>query len=88
MTKIYLDHDISVIIDQSFKSDAELKRYEHIAHTHKLPIYKIQLFTTPPLAFKRVIHRQQDWSDKIPVKRIKRNISLFKSKEKAGGVGD
>ena len=84
MTKIYFDHNISVIIDQSFKSDNELKLYEKLAYKYSFNIYKVQLFTAPQLAFKRVIDRQKDWSDKMPKERIKRNISLFKNREKEG----
>ena len=84
MAKIYLGHDISVIIDQSFKSDDELKLYEELAHNYSITIYKVQLFTTPKLAFERVVHRQQDWNDKMPEDRIKRNISLFKNRKRKG----
>ncbi len=84
MTKKYFDHNLSVIIDQSFKLDRELKLYEKLAQKYSFPIYKVQLFAAPKLAFKRVTSRQQDWSDKMPEGRIKRNISLFKSREKEG----
>src|SRR3989338_3826872 len=84
MTKKYFEHNISVILDQSFKSDKELKLYEKLAHKYHFPLYKVQLHTTPTLALERVRSRQQDWTNKIPEERIKRNISLFKSKEKNG----
>lgn len=86
MTKIYFDHNISVIIDQSFKSDHELKLYEKLAREYSLPIYKVQLHTTPKIAFTRVTHRQKDWRDKMPQERIKRNISLFKNRKKYGFI--
>ena len=84
MTKKYFEHNISVILDQSFKSDHELKLYEKLARKYSLPLYKVQLLTTPKLAFERVIYRQKDWSNKMPEDRIKRNISLFKDRKENG----
>lgn len=86
MTKKYFDCGISVIIEQPFKSDAELKKYEDLASKYSFPVYKFQLFTTPKLAFKRVTSRQRDWKDKVPENRIKRNISLFQNRERKGFV--
>jgi predicted kinase len=86
MTKKYFDHNISVIIDQPFKTEQELKKYENIAQKYSIPIYKVQLFTTPKLAFERVINRQKDRENKVPENRIKRNISLFKNKKDKGFV--
>lgn len=84
MTKKYLDHNISVIVDQPIKTEDELKRYEDIARKYSAPIYKVQLFTTPKLAFERVIKRQENREIKVPKERIKRNISLFKNKKDKG----
>lgn len=86
MTKKYLDYNISVIVDQPIKTEEELKRYEDIALKYSIPIYKVQLFTTPELAFERVIKRQEKRKIKVPEERIKRNISLFKNKEDKGFV--
>jgi len=81
MTKIYFDHNISVIVEQPFKSEKELKKYEILAKRYKIPIYKIQLFADPQLAFKRVLNRQKNCEDPAPKERIKRNISLFRKKK-------
>jgi len=86
MTRKYFEHNIAVILDQSFKSDKELKLYEKLAHKYSFPIYKVQLYTTPKLAMERVQFRQQDWANKIPEERIKRNISLFKNKQEDGFI--
>src|SRR3989344_6878236 len=51
MTKIYLDNEISVIIEQPIKSE-EVNIYESMAEAYSMPIYKTQLFTTPELAMQ------------------------------------
>lgn len=81
MIKRYLDHNISVLIDQPFKTEEEIKEYESLIHKYWGQIYKFQLFTDPDIAFKRVINRQKDREIKVPKNRIKRNIWLFKNKE-------
>lgn len=86
MTKKYFDHNISVIVEQSFKSKNELQRYENITKKYLIPIYKVQLFANPKLAFKRVLSRQNDWTYKISKDRIKRNISLFENKKSQGFI--
>ena len=86
MTKKYFDNNISVIVEQSFKSEEELQRYENLSQKYSIPIYKIQLFANPELAFERVLNRQSDWEHKVPKNRIKRNISLFENKESQGFV--
>jgi thymidylate kinase len=86
MSKKYFEHSISVIVEQPFKSDDELKKYEDLAHKYSFPPYKIQLFTTPDLALERVRNRQKDWDDKCPEERVKRNISLFRNKGDNGFI--
>ncbi len=82
MAKKYLDHGISVVIEQTFRSkDKELKKYDNLARDYAVPIYKVQLFANPEIAFQRVLRRQKDWEIKVPENRIKRNISFFASKE-------
>jgi predicted ABC-type ATPase len=84
MAKEYFKHDISVVVEHPFKPDDELSRYEDLANEYSAPILKFQLFTTPELAFIRVVNRQKDSDNKIPEERIKRNISLFKNGENDG----
>lgn len=84
MTKAYLDHEISVIIEQPIKSDSELQLYEGLAREHAIPIFKVQLFTDPKTAFQRVVSRQENFEIKVPIQRIRRNISLFERKEDRG----
>ena len=86
MTKKYLDHNISVIVDQPIKEKSELKQYENIARKYSIPIYKVQLFTSPKLAFKRILDRQKKLDIKVPITRIKKNISLYKNKGEEGFV--
>ncbi len=86
MTKKYLSHNISVIVEQSFKSEEEFQRYENIAKKYKIPIYKIQLLTNPKLALKRVLSRQDNWKHKVSEDRIKHNISLFEDKKSYGFI--
>ena len=83
MTKIYLDNEISVIIEQPIKSE-EVNIYESMAEAYSMPIYKTQLFTTPELAMQRVLERQKDRDNKVPEERIKQNIAYFKSKKDRG----
>ena len=83
MTKIYLDNQISVVIEQPFKSE-EVDMYESVAKLHSVSIYKVQLFTTPEVALNRVATRQNDWGIQVPEEHIKRNIAYFKSKEERG----
>ncbi len=85
MTKRYLDYGISVIVEQTFKSnDKELKKYEDLAKKHSLPLNKVQLFVNPKIALQRVLSCQKNWKIKVPESRIKRNISFFSSKENDG----
>lgn len=86
MAKKYLEHNISVIVEQTFKSKKELEIYENLAQKHSIPIRKVQLLANPKLAFERVINRQRDWGNKVPEKRVKRNISLFKNKKDKGFI--
>lgn len=84
MTKYYLDRGLSVIIEQPFKSEDEVVRYEKLADSHSLSCYKFQLFATPEIAYNRVLSRQKDFEDKVPEERILRNISLFQKKDYLG----
>lgn len=81
MTKKYLDYDISVIVEQPFKTYEELKRYEEISAKYKVPLYKVQLFTSPEIALNRVLNRQKNLEFKISEERIKRNIAYFEKKD-------
>ncbi|MDD3303000.1 MAG: zeta toxin family protein [Candidatus Gracilibacteria bacterium] len=82
MTKKYLDYDISVIVEQPFKTYEELERYEEISKKYKIPLYKVQLFTSPEIALNRVLNRQKNLEFKISEDRIKRNIDFFEKKDK------
>ena len=86
MTKTYFEHNISVIVEQPFKNNEEIKKYERLAVKYKLNCYKFQLFSSPEIAYARVVNRQQDLKDKCPKERIKRNISLFKKNNNMGFV--
>jgi len=83
MARTYIKHDLSVVIEHPLTQE-ELDRYENLAKELNLPLYKVQLYTTPEEAFKRVIKRQRDIENKVPEERILRNISLFKSREDEG----
>ena len=84
MAKKYLDNNISVIIEQSFKSESEIKEYEKLAKKYAVSLYKFQLFATPKIAFQRVLSRQESSNIKVPKKHIKFNIGLFKNKKDKG----
>jgi thymidylate kinase len=86
MTEKYFDHGISVLIEQPFKSDEELQKYEMLAQKYAASVCKIQLFTTPKLALERVQNRQKDCEDKCPEERVKRNIGLFENRSHQGFV--
>jgi predicted ABC-type ATPase len=81
MTKAYLEHNISVIIEQPFRPESEIKKYDDLAIKYSVPLYKFQLVVSPELAFERVANRQKDSETKNPEDRIKRNISLFENRE-------
>ncbi len=84
MTKKYLELGVSVIVDQSFINEAEVQQYEEISRYFLVNLYKFQLFTTPTIAYERVMNRQKDLDDKVPEDRVKRNISLFKTRGDLG----
>lgn len=83
MTKIYFDHGISVIIDQPIRSQ-EIEIFENIAKKYSAPIYKVQLFTTPEIAFERIIERMKTWSNPTSEEQVRKNIAFFKSKKDVG----
>jgi len=84
MTRKYLDLGLSVIIEQPFRFEDEIKLYDNMAKEFSIPFYKFQLFTTPEIAFKRIIKRQENLTIKVPEERIRNNIGLYESREKLG----
>ncbi|MBU0999416.1 ATP-binding protein [Patescibacteria group bacterium] len=84
MVKKYLELGLSVIVDQPFKNTEEIELFENLARENRINLYGFQLFTSPEIAFNRVVNRQKDYKDKVPEERIQRNISLFKNKEDLG----
>lgn len=84
MTKKYFESGISVIIDQPFVNEGEVEQYEKLSKDFSVDLYKFQLFATPTIAYERVMNRQRDLDDKVPEDRVKRNISLFKTRENLG----
>lgn len=80
MTKIYLTNNISVVIDQPIKSD-EVSMYENIAKKYSVPIYKIQMFANPEVAFKRITERMKSWDKPTSEEQVHKNIAFFKSKK-------
>lgn len=80
MVKTYLDLGISLIIEHPMDSD-EVSRYENLANELGIHISKVQLYTTPELAYQRITERQKDKEDKVPEDRILRNIGLFEKKD-------
>ncbi|EKE11807.1 MAG: hypothetical protein ACD_15C00024G0004 [uncultured bacterium] len=86
MAEKYFDYGISVIVEHPLKSDEELEMFEDLAQKYALPLYKIQLFTAPEIALKRVQIRQADRENKISEERINRNIGLFENKAQKGFV--
>lgn len=83
MTKIYLTNNISVVIDQPIRSN-EISVYENIAREYSVPIYKIQMFANPEIAFKRIIERMKTWDKPTSEDQVRLNISFFKSKKDIG----
>lgn len=84
MTEKYFEHGISVIVEQPFKSDEELKKFEDLVKKYSFSLHKIQLFTSPELAFERVQNRQASRKNKNSEERIRRNIGLFENKAHKG----
>ncbi len=83
MTQIYFDNNISVIVDQPIRT-REINVYEAIAKKYSVPIYKIQLVTSPENAFKRIVNRMKTWTNPTSEEQVKKNISFFKSKKDMG----
>lgn len=81
MTEVYFTHSISVLVEQPFKTKDQVETYEQLAHKYNIPLYKFQLYTTPEIAFQRVINRQRDKENKVPEERIQHNINAFMQKE-------
>ncbi|MFA5994292.1 MAG: AAA family ATPase [Parcubacteria group bacterium] len=86
MAEKYFDHGISVIVEQPFRSDEDLKKFEDLARRCSFPVYKVQLFTTPETALKRIQNRQANLEDKLTEERISRNIGLFENRAHNGFV--
>lgn len=80
MTKIYFDNSISVIVDQPIKT-REIDIFENIARHYSLPIYKVQLFTSPEIAFERIMERMKSWVVPTSEEQVRKNIGFFKSKK-------
>lgn len=83
MARKFLDLDISVIIEQPIK-DEEILIYEEMSNSFSIPCYKFQLFTTPEIAFERVMKRQQNSKTPHPEDRVRNNIKLYKDKSALG----
>lgn len=80
MTKIYLANSISVVIDQPIRS-SEISVYEDIAKQYTVPIYKIQMFANPDVAFERIVERMKSWDKPTTGEQVRKNIEHFKSKK-------
>jgi adenylate kinase family enzyme len=80
MTKIYLANSISVVVDQPIKS-SEISVYEDIAKKYSVPIYKIQMFASPDVAFERIVKRMKSWDKPTSEEQVLKNIEHFKSKK-------
>src|SRR3989344_2331571 len=84
MAKKYIGYGLSVIVEQAFRNEDDVKPYEELAKRSSLSCYKFQLFASPEIAYGRVMLRQKDLEDKVPEERVQRNISLFKKKDALG----
>lgn len=80
MTKIYFDNNISVIVDQPIRT-REISVYEEIAKHYSVPLYKVQLYTSPETAFDRIMERMKTWEKPTPEEQVRKNIDFFKSKK-------
>ena len=83
MVRIYLTHGISVVIDQPIKS-SEIAIFEKIAKEFSVPIYKVQIFADPRVAFERIVSRMKTWDKPTSEDQVRSNISMFKSKKDSG----
>lgn len=84
MAEKYLDLGLSVVVEQSFKSEEEIYVYEELANKHNIFCYKYQLCADSNIALKRVIERTKKNNGDLSEERVKQNISLFKSREHLG----
>lgn len=84
MATVYIDHGISVIIDQPFKTVEEIERFEVLASENSIPCCKFQLKTEPEHALKRVMDRTAQKGGDLPQARVERNISLYTSRTSNG----
>jgi adenylate kinase family enzyme len=83
MTKIYLSHEISVIVDQPIKSE-EIEKFETLANEYSVPLYKVQLFASPEIVFTRIIERMKSWEKPTSEEQVRKNIARFRSKADLG----
>ncbi len=71
MTKIYFDHNISVVVDQACDNE-ERKAYEELAEKYSIPVYKIQLFTSSETAFSRIVERMKSWKNPTSEEQVRK----------------
>ena len=84
MAKKYLELGLSVIVDQPFRTEEEIKAYEQMAVDLAIPCYKFQLHAEPQVAFERVMKRTKERKGDLTEERVKRNISIFQSRSHLG----
>lgn len=85
MTKIYFESGISVIVEQPIKT-LEVPLFEEIAKKYSIPVYKVQLFTSPDVSFERIVERMKTWEKPTSEEQVRKNIASYKSKENLGFV--
>ncbi len=86
MTQRYLELGMSVMVEQSFKSEQEIMAYEKLAKQNNIPCIKFQIHCNPEEALRRVIDRTARNNGDLPESRAKRNISLYNSRESLGFI--
>ncbi|MCI5108283.1 MAG: ATP-binding protein [Candidatus Pacebacteria bacterium] len=86
MAKKYLDLGLSVIIDQSFKTEEEIEKYDSLAKDFGVPCIKVQLYSDPDIALERVVKRTKETKSDLPKERVERNIKNFSTRESLGFI--
>lgn len=86
MAKVYMENNISVLVEQPISEAKDITLYEDLAAEYDLPLIKVQIYADPDVARKRVLKRQKNSDNPVPLERIEKNLGLFKQREHFSGI--
>ncbi len=84
MAQKYLELNISVIVEQPFRTKDHISKYDTLAKEHAIPCHKLQFYTDPDIALSRVIERTRNSESTLTEAQAKKNIALFESFDTLG----